>query len=166
MNKISIGFSKHNGSILSSIICYLQNTKYSHVYIRRNSKYGEYVYQASGLQVNFTNIDIFLEHNTIIEEYEFEIPEDKHDKLLSFCIKYAGRPYGAKALMEMGIKLIINKFSLDLKFNGDKNQTFVCSELGALFCEQILEIDISENQDFITPKQLNTYVSLYGKRII
>lgn len=164
--KISVGFSKHNGSVLSSLICCLQNTKYSHVYIRRNSKYGEYVYQASGLQVNFTNIVTFLEHNTIIEEYEFEIPEEKHDKLLSFCIKYVGRPYGTKALIEIGIKILAERFNMNLDFKGDGNKTFICSELGSLFCKEILEIDIEEDQNFITPKKLNEYVSVYGKKII
>ena len=94
--KVSVGFSRHNGSALSALICAVEGTEYSHVYIRRASKYGEYVYQASGLQVNFMSIDTFLEHNTIVEEYEFEIPGTKHDDVIAFCIKYAGRPYSVK----------------------------------------------------------------------
>lgn len=60
METISIGFSYHKTSILSRTIKSVEGSNFSHVYIRRKSKYGEYVYQASGLQVNFMNIDIFL----------------------------------------------------------------------------------------------------------
>lgn len=159
--KVSVGFSKRNKSALSTLIRAIEKTDYSHVYIRRKSKYGEYVYQASGLAVNFTNIDTFLEHNTIVEEYEFDIPEDKHDDVLSFCIKYAGRPYSIKSLFQLAGMILF-----DIKFKGDGDTTFVCSELGDLFCKVVLEIEIPENQDFVTPKKLNPYVKTYGKRII
>ena len=89
MEKIYIGFSTHKGSLLSKTIQLVEGSNYSHVYIRRKSKYGEYVYQASGLQVNFMNIDIFLKNNLIIEEYEFELPDDKKEKLIAFFMKYA-----------------------------------------------------------------------------
>jgi len=162
MQKVSVGFSRHNGSILSSLICAVERTDYSHVYIRRASKYGEYVYQASGLQVNFMSIDTFLAHNTIIEEYEFDIPEDKHDDVISFCIKYAGRPYSVKSLFKI-LWMILFKLQPS---DGDGDESFICSELGELFCHDILGLDIPDSQDFITPKQLNFYVKLAGKRVI
>lgn len=159
--KVSVGFSRHNGSLLSSLICAIEGTEFSHVYIRRASKYGEYVYQASGLQVNFMSIDTFLAKNTIVEEYEFDIPEDKHDDMISFCIKYAGRPYSIKSLFK-----ILGMILFKLKLSGDGDETFICSELGNLFCKVILQLDILEDQDFTTPKQLNFYVKRAGKKTI
>lgn len=164
--KISIGFSKHKTGIMSPLICGLMGSKYSHVYIRRNSRYGEYVYQASGLQVNFMNIETFLEHNEIIEEYQFDLPDDSHDKVLSFCIKYAGRPYSLKELVELGIIFIVERFGFHLRFKGDGDKSLICSALGRLFCDVVLCIPVPAEQDFVTPKQLNPYVAAKGKRIL
>lgn len=161
MNKVSIGFSRHNGNFLSWLIRSVEGSSFSHVYIRRNSKYGEYVYQASGLQVNFMSLDTFLEKNTIVEEYEFDIPEVMHDEMISFCIKYAGKPYSIKALFQLTGMLLFG-----LKFKGDGDTSFVCSELGNVFCRKVLMLDMPDEQDFQTPKSLNFYVKKYGKRII
>jgi hypothetical protein len=164
--KISIGFSEHNGNFLSKIICFVLGTKYSHVYIRRQSKYGEYVYQASGLQVNFMNIATFLSSNTIIEEYEFNLTPEQNAKALQFGIKYAGRPYNLKALFQISAMLICVRLGRKVNFKGDGDSSFICSELGEAFCKEVLELDIPVDQDFISPKDLEPYIAKYGKRII
>lgn len=166
METISIGFSYHKNNLLSKVIQLVDNCPYSHVYIRRNSKYGEYVYQASGLQVNFTNIDIFLEKNVIVEEYEFDLADDKKEKLLAFFIKYAGAEYALTSLFKLLAIILAAKIGKKLEFKGDGNKTFICSELGAFFCEEILEIDIPGDDDFITPKGLNPIVRQYAKKRI
>lgn len=166
MEKIYIGFSKHNGSLVSKAIQLAEGSEYSHVYIRRKSKYGEYVYQASGLAVNFMNINTFLEHNTIIEEYEFELPDDKRDELISFFIKYAGVSYQLSALFQLLAILIAKRINVKLNFKGDGDKEFICSELGALFAVDILEIKIDGDLDFITPMDLNPIIKKYGKRVI
>lgn len=166
MEKIYIGFSSHNNNLLSKTIQLIEGSNYSHVYIRRVSKYGEYVYQASGLTVNFMNINIFLKHNTIIEEYEFELPDSKKEKLLEFFMKYAGTDYELSSLFKILAILICQKFNYKIEFKGDGDKEFICSELGAFFCETILEIPINGDIDFITPKQLNPIIKKYGKYII
>lgn len=165
MEKIYIGFSSHNGSILSGLIKKVEGSEFSHVYIRKISKYGEYVYQASGLQVNFMNIDIFKKHNSIIEEYEFDLPDDKKDDLIAFFIKYAGAGYATSNLFRILAMLAAERVGIHLDLKGDGDQTFICSELGAFFCESILEIQIPENIDFITPKRLNPIVKQWGRRV-
>jgi hypothetical protein len=164
--KVYIGFSTKQNSALSATIRFLEETEYSHVYMRVESKYGEYVYQASGLQVNFMNIDVFKKMNKIVEEYEFDIPDEHRSELLKFFIKYAGYCYSMKALFQLAAILICGKVGIKPKFKGDDNQTFICSELGALFCEVILGIDIPEDEDFVTPSKLNPYVKAHGKRIV
>lgn len=166
MEKIYIGFSKHKKSFVSKTIQLVENSEYSHVYIKRESKYGSYVYQASGLQVNFMNLEIFLKNNTVVEEYEFELPDDKKEKLISFFVKYCGTSYGLKSLFKILAVLASKRIGLNLKLNGDGTETFICSELGAFFCEEILEIDIPEDLDFVTPKSLNPIVKQHGKRVI
>lgn len=163
MEKIIIGFSYHRGSLLSGAIKIIEGSQYSHVYIRKQSKYGEYVYQASGLQVNFMNIDIFLEENVIVEEYEFELDDNKKEKILSFFIKYAGAKYATASLFKLLVMIAGQRIGLDIKFQGDGSKTFICSELGAFFCEEIIEIPIPEKMDFITPARLNPIVRKYGK---
>jgi hypothetical protein len=166
MEKIYIGFSTHKGSLLSKTIQIAESSNYSHVYIRRQSKYGEYIYQASGLQVNFMNINIFLKDNVIIEEYEFELPDDKKEKLISFFIKYVGTKYGIIFLFKILAVILSQRCGYNFKLSGDGTETFICSELAALFCEEILEIPINENIDFMTPKDLNPIIKAHGKQII
>lgn len=166
MEKIYIGFSKRNGSLISKMIQLTEGSEYSHVYIRKESKYGEYVYQASGLQVNFMNIEIFKANNVIIEEYEFELSDDKKEAMLTFFIKYAGAPYQLKSLFELLLILIGRKFGIKFDFKGEGDQEFICSELGALFSEIILDIDVPGILDFVTPKDLNPIIKQYGKRIV
>lgn len=160
--KVYLGFSKRPRNLISETICLAERSKYSHVYVRVISKYGEYVYQASGIQVNFMNINVFKKHNIIVEEYEFDIDDAGKTKLLTFFIKYAGVSYSMKSLFKIAIMMICDK----IKFKGDGEDTFICSELGALFSEVILGVDIDENTDFITPKRLNLYIKKYGKRVI
>jgi hypothetical protein len=164
--KVYLGFSRRAGNLLSGTIQLLDGTNYSHVYMRVESKYGEYVYQASGVAVNFTNIDTFREHNQVVEEYEFEVQEEGKTKLLTFFIKYAGKSYSLRSLFELAAILICSRVGIKAKFNGDGSSTFICSELGALFCEEVLGIDITEDEDFVTPKSLNPYAKKYGKRVV
>jgi len=166
MEKIYIGFSKNTSSLLSKTIRAVEGSGYSHVYIRKVSKYGEYVYQASGLQVNFMNIDIFKTNNVIVEEYEFELPDDKKEKLISFFMKYCGTSYSVKSLFKILAVLACDRIGIKLHLKGDGIETFICSELGAFFCEEILGIDIPEDIDFVTPKSLNPFVKTHGTRIV
>lgn len=166
MEKIYIGFSRHNGSLLSKTIQFVENSEYSHVYIRKESKYGSYVYQASGLQVNFMNLQIFLKSNTIVEEYEFELPDCKKEKLISFFVQYCGTSYSVKSLFKIFAVIMAKRIGATLHLKGDGTETFICSELGAFFCEEILQIDVPEDIDFVTPKSLNPIVRANGKRIV
>lgn len=165
MEKIYIGFSFNKTSFLSKAIKFIEGSKYSHVYIRRESKYGQYVYQASGLAVNFCNIDIFLDHNQVVEEYEFELPDDKKDELISFFIKYAGAEYQLSSLFKLLGIIACRRIGINLQLKGEGDKEFICSELGALFIERILGIEVAKELDFVTPAQLNPIVKAHGKAV-
>lgn len=166
MSKVYVGFSYHKGSALSWMIKKVQGSAYSHVYIRRESKHGEFIYQASGLAVNFTNADTFREKNVTVEEYEFDLDELQHGKMMRFFIKYAGRPYDWKVLFKIWAMIVARRIGWNLKFKSNGDSEFICSELGWLFCEEILGMDIPEEEDFISPKQLNPYVAQAGKKAV
>lgn len=165
MEKIYIGFSYHKSSPVSKAIKTIEGSEYSHVYIRRVSKYGEYVYQASGLAVNFMNIDIFREENVTVEEYQFELPDDKREQLISFFIKYAGASYALSSLFKLLAILAGRRVGKKIVFKGDGDKTFICSELGAFFVENILEIEVDGPIDYMTPKDLNPIIKAHGKRV-
>lgn len=166
MEKVYIGFSYHRGNAISATIKAVEGSEYSHVYIRRVSKYGEYVYQASGLSVNFMNIDIFKKENVTVEEYEFELPDDKKEELLRFFIKYAGASYALSSLFKLLAILAGRRVGIKLNFKGDGDQTFICSELGAFFTEKILGIDVDGTIDYMTPTDLNPIIRAHGKRVV
>lgn len=166
MEKIYIGFSYHKGNAVSGTIKLVEGSEYSHVYIRRVSKYGEYVYQASGLAVNFMNIDIFREENVTVEEYEFELPDDKREKLISFFIKYAGASYALSSLFKLLLILAGRRVGAKINFKGDGDKTFICSELGAFFVREILGIEVDGTIDYMTPKDLNPIIRAHGKRVV
>lgn len=110
---IYIGFSTKK-ALVSDIIRAMEGSPYSHVYLRVPSKYGEYVYQASGLHVNFTNADIFKAENTIVDEYEFYLTEEQKSKLLSLFIKYAGVKYSTITLFKIAASIVCNKIGKNI----------------------------------------------------
>lgn len=160
---ISIGFSYRKNSIFSYLIRCVEQTPFSHVYIRKQSKYGEYVYQASGLAVNFINIDRFKETNTIVKEYEMDIDPNYHDSLISFFVRHAGARYSFLGLVKIAVKLIAKRMGLSIKISGDGNNTFVCSELAALLCKEVFRLKIIGDLDYLTPKDLDVILVNYFK---
>ena len=157
--KIYIGFSRRKNNLFSRLIQFFEGTKYSHVYVRKQSKYGEYVYQASGLAVNFTNINTFKEHNEIIYEFEFEITPEQKDHLLRFFISYCGVKYSYRLLFILSTISILRKFGIYTNFKNKYKNDFVCSTLGALIYQKILGLEIPENWHFIFPKDLYKWLS-------
>lgn len=167
MSEIIIGFSTRKG-IIPYLIRLMEGTKYSHVYLRRNSKnIGSYIYQASGLSVNFTGLDIFLKKNQIIQEYKFDLTRNQLNDILRFFIKNAGKPYSLKQLIILGIITFFNKLGINLKFNTiNDNDAFICSELAGRILKDILQLKIDENMDFITPAKLQNLIFNYQKNIL
>lgn len=161
MDQIIIGFStKKKFNLFSCLIKWFDDSNYSHVYLRKKSKYGEYVYQASGLSVNFMNIDTFLKSNDVVHEFVFDITEDDKYKILSFFIENAGRPYGMDQIFEISKILLLDKLGIPESKRKpiNKNKKFICSELAAVILVDVLKKDLLEKEvlDLVTPKKLFT----------
>lgn len=172
MAKIYIGLSTKKGFYLGSeLIKWGENTEYSHVYIRRESaKVGEYIYQATAAgSVNFMGIEIFKSQNKIIEEYEFDIPDESVSELVRFFIQNAGREYSKKQILLL-IK-VIGARKLGIKYKPKKENIdssgWICSELGAIVLRNFVgDSDLPDSLDLVTPKGLRPHLIEHGKRVI
>jgi hypothetical protein len=158
MKKFKIGFSTpKKQTIFSSLIKLFLRTKYSHIYLERTSEFLDvtYIYQASGLSVNFENAEYFKQKNHVVSEFEFEVPAEVYNKIISAAMKKAGRPYGIKQVFGIAWTFICpgkvkNPFA-------DGSYSYICSELIA----ELLDIagivnknSWSKSMDSITPKDV------------
>ncbi len=157
MRKVIVGFSRPiEWHVLSATIMLVERTNYSHVYVRtRSDKYDrDLIYQASGLAVNFVGLDFFLSKNTIVDEFDFDVSDETYVKLMQFCIDNAGKPYGSKQLVGMGIK----KLGFENPFR-DGKQTYVCSEMAAYIIKEFISGGIGTDLDDIDPRAVHEYLS-------
>lgn len=105
MRKISIGFSKPKDKklpLFSWAIRAYEKTPYSHVYIRWQTHWGAWIcYHAASVMVHFLGEEAFNKKITIVEEFEFSVSDEQFDKLMQFCIKYAGADYGLRDVLRI-----------------------------------------------------------------
>lgn len=135
---------------------------YSHCYVKcKLTKTGEFaIFQASGTKVNFLGWKKFLAKEKVIYEYSFNVTDEKFEEFLNFAVGKVGTPYGVLQcfglawvrINEMLGRKVLNPFA-------DGNQTYVCSELAASVLEKFDKIDIPEQLDSISPKELYDVVS-------
>lgn len=154
MRTIAIGFSKpKSAKPLSWLIRKLQNTEYSHVYIKFTSdKYGRnIIYQASGLQVNFVGEAVFKDHCEVVKECSIQISDETYQKMMTFAIDKAGYPYSIKQLFNIVIYMVTGKTHV----LGSGREAYVCSELAGEMLKTILNVAVNEDLDIVTPKDID-----------
>ena len=167
MRKVIIGFSKTKKKlgIFSWIIRKIECTNYSHTYLKfTNSRGKGLVYQASHTMVNFMGEKIFLEQSEPIKEYEIELTDEQYAEMIDFCIDRAGIPYAAMENLGIGIARLLEIVGIKIhNIFGIKRSAYKCSEIVAEFLENILKVDIPEDLDMVSPKQVHSVVeNLYG----
>lgn len=169
MRKVVIGFSRpRKKSLLSTCIMAVEQTNYSHVYVRLYSATYErdLVYQASGLAVNFVGLEHFMDHNLVVDEFEFEISDSAYKKMMQFAIDNAGRPYGGKQLVGMGIRKLGLWAGTGWKNPwADGHQTYVCSELAAYIIKDYISGAIGTNLDDMDPLAVHEHLSQLKRSI-
>ena len=156
MSQLIIGFSKSKKKfpIISWLIRLVQNTEFSHVYLKRNSKYGPYVYQANGHGVNFTNIQWFLEQNEVTEEFIISVSDEVKDRIMKKAIELCGRPYSQKDII--GI-LLAQWFNIKSNLLADGEYAFICSELVVELLDSggiVLKSQWGKTPELVTPKDI------------
>ena len=166
---IKVGFSRHKGfAPLSWLIMLVENTKFSHTYIKiySDSLNRSLIYQANNAGVWFIGEPAFLNKNIEVETYTFELSNLQKTKLLQFCVDNSGKTYGKLQLIGMAIvrfvKFLFNK-KINNPFSNGTNQ-YVCSELVLKTLEEINYLH-NENQDTIGISDLAIIVKSLNKGI-
>lgn len=158
--KIYIGFSAPTSSmsLFGDLIKWVEARPYDHVYIRIQEPMDqEYlIFQASNMQVNLYNSQIFKIAHQPIKEYEIEITNDQYQTLWRFVKSMLGIPYSLKE--DFGI-LLMKIFRLNKQPFNDGNNAEFCSKLGATVC-QMLGIKLPEDVDAIDPSELDSILSI------
>lgn len=135
----------------------VDQSNFSHVSISWKSSYleREIVYQASGLAVNFCEGARFRQEHEIIKELTFSISEDTQKKVIQFAMDRAGVPYSIKQVFGIAyIKLLkLFKINENNPFS-DGRKAYVCCELVAEILKELLNFDIKDNLDNLTPREL------------
>jgi hypothetical protein len=149
--------------ILSWLIRLIEGTKFSHVYVRHDTKYGTgLVYQASGLAVNFMSEEIFLEKNEVVDEFNFDITDDAFSRYISFAIKTVGKSYGFKQLLGL---FLVSVFGLKKNPFPSGRSDYVCSELVGDILMEIGKFSYSsELLDRLTPRDIYKFCLINFKR--
>lgn len=164
MKTITLGFSKSSKSFapFSKLIMWVQQTPFSHVYIKIHSTNldRDIIYQASHLAVNFMGSIRFLQEEIVYQEFILHVSDQSYNKTMKFAIDNSGVPYGILQVIGIGWVLLLQKFNKTVSNpfpNGNSN--FVCSELIADILKECLGENIQFDADTVTPKEMYDFVS-------
>jgi hypothetical protein len=166
MMKIVVGFSRPKSLIFKPFAVAIMVgywIPYDHVYtkIYLEAYDRTVVYQASSTMVNFMSVPIFESIATIVAEFNVEIPDEKVPELVQFALDNAGKPYGVMECFGLAWVRICSLFGKTVKNPfGDKETTYVCSELAGYILENFVGDQIDTDLNDITPKELFTYLSM------
>lgn len=132
--QIVVGFSTtRKWHILSWLIRKVEKTPYSHVYMRFRSESldREFIYQASHDDLNFMNMQTFMEKNVIIKEFPINVTAEEKRDIMRYCVDKVGIPYGSLQLVGAGLvraaRLWFNRQINNPWRDGEKTQ--FCMEL-------------------------------------
>lgn len=156
--KLVIGFSRSKDwyKLFSTAIQQAEKRNYSHVYIKHICPITKesIISQASHGLVNDMNESVFLEESVIVEEYEIRLTSDEYLNIMKFIKRNLGKKYSYKQIFLISLKKL---FRIQRNEN-NKDQEFICSELGARIVELATETRIA-NQDYVTPSDLNKLIN-------
>lgn len=166
MTKLIIGFSKPKKfKLISWCIRQVEKTPFSHVYLKFHSDNldRDIIYQASGMQVNFTGSTMFLDHHKVVMEFQLETSEQENLEILKTCVDKAGIPYGIKQLLGLGLVRVLAFFGKKIKNPfSDKDTTYICSELVGFILIKYFNFRI-EDLDSTSPKDIYLLLQKYGQ---
>jgi len=137
------------------------NQPYSHVYVRWKSVETnvEVVYEASGMNLHFTNISTFKYKSVSTHEYKFTVTKAQYYKMLQFCMENAGVDYGYKQLVGIAWVKLNRVFRREISNPyGDNRKSQVCSEVTGYILEDTMELDVPVNLDVAGPRDIDDFL--------
>jgi len=166
MKTIRVGFSTRSCA-LPWVIRKATASRVSHTYIRipvpEHST--SMIFQASGLNVNYCNGELFDSHNDIIEEYDVDISDEQFLISEKFRVTESGKPYSSKQLVGfltvLAARRILGKHISNPSSDG--NHSYICVEIVAV-CLGL------GNAESMTPEDLRRWCAknarlIYSKAI-
>jgi len=164
MKTIIIGFSTHVSSVFSWLIRKVTASTVSHVYSRHAATDPSQVlvFQASGLSVNYCNLDTFKVKSRIIEEYEVEIADLQATQNQKFRDTEVGKPYSMKQLY--GFLWVLGFRKLGRKMRNpfaNGASAYVCVEVAACQTGRIQD----EDAEGMTPEDFRRWCQKNATRL-
>lgn len=162
MKTITVGFSKHPGSLFSKLIMFVTKSTISHTYIKLSvPEYNEFVvFQASGLTVNYTNYSVFTKKAVVIEEYEIEVDDFTFAMGEKLRVTEVGKPYSMKEIF--GLLWVLFMRNLGRKITNpfrDGSNSYICVEL-AMICA-----GLSKDSENVTTEDFRRWCEKHGKLV-
>jgi len=158
MRHITIGFSRPKESnVISNLIMKAQGANFSHVYMsfKSNSLDRTLIYQANRSGVWFIGKDRFAEHNEVVDYFVLSLTEEQYKIALQACVDLSGLKYGFLALTGIGIEKLLRLLKIRSKNPLVQKNRYICSKLIGFILE-IIGIDVPEDLDEVTPKDLHS----------
>jgi hypothetical protein len=158
MHKVFVEFTRPKDKmfpVFSWAIRLFEKTKYSHVRLRWDSVTGEQlIYEASGSSVKLIGRYANAKHPVdVVHSYEFSLTREQYRKMIGL-FRYAGADYGVWQILGIAIAKLCglkkNPFA-----SGKYSQ--VCSELVGYFFTEALGMNIGQDLDTATPRDLKEY---------
>lgn len=157
---ITIAFSsaKNRFALFGRLIETVESRPFSHaLVIYKDPILGvDMVFQASRGLVNQCSLEHFLKKNDIQVSYTLPTTKKQFEIFYSFMIQMLGVKYGWLEILGIGLKKLLH---LESPFK-DGLVTVICSELCAQVCK-ILDVNMPEHVDSITPSDLNELLKGY-----
>lgn len=154
MRNITIGFSKSKKKLAigSMAIRLFEGTKFSHVYIKHNTRYEiPIIYQATGAGVNFVSMNSFNKHHEIVDEFNIQVTDDNFDRYMKFALSNSGDEYSHMQILGIALAKI---FRLDKNPFYESKYGYVCSELVFTALGEMGTIKIDKDSNLVTPRDL------------
>jgi len=158
MRHITIGFSRPKESnLISNTIMKVQGADFSHVYMsfKSNSLERTLIYQANRSGVWFVGKERFAEHNEVVDLFVLSLTEEQYKMVLQSCVDLSGLKYGFLALTGIGIEKLLEALKIRSKNPLAQKNRYICSKLIGFLLE-IVGIDVPEDLDEVTPKDLHS----------
>lgn len=170
MRTIRIGFSSPTSwKPFAELIKLVYGIPYDHVYIRIHSEsiHRDLIYQASGIQVNFMSPQVFDSSNKTQAMFETELSDESYVRMLQFAVDQAGKSYGVKEAIGLGIVRIAELFGRKISnpFR-DGGKTWVCSELAGFILEDFAKANIDGDKHSLSPPEVYDYCVKFFKRVL
>lgn len=152
----AIGFSARRYNLLSRLIRWLTNSKYSHTFIVIDDvekiSCQTRILQASGWKVQVNTLDEYLKPGIDICIYLLDKSEEDKEKAIQYCNIFLKEPYGFFQLIGFLPVFFLRKLGIQIK--NPISYGVPCSELVWRFmnCLGISEIQ-KIDRDSITPEQ-------------